>query len=104
MLQGKCQLLKIYIKEDAKYKSHNLSNVLISRFRKLKMDGLTVTRGIEGCGRDKELHTVKILDLSSSLPIIIEVVDTPDKIEKAAAEAKEILNGGLMFIIDVNVI
>lgn len=104
MLQGKCKLLKIYIKEDAKYKSHNLSNVLISKFRELKMDGLTVTRGIEGYGRDKELHTVKILDLSSSLPVVIEIVDTPDKIEKAAEAAKEILNGGLMFVTDVNVI
>ena len=104
MLQGQCQLLKIYISEDSKYKSHNLVNVLVSKFRELGMDGLTITRGIEGYGKKKELHTVKILDLSSSLPLIIEIVDTPDKIEKAIAVAKEIVKEGLMFVADVNVI
>lgn len=104
MLHGKCQLLRIYVNEDSKYKSHNTVNILVSKFIEIGMEGLTVSRGIEGYGKSKELHTVKVLDLSSSLPIIIEVVDTPDKIQKAAAAAKEIANSGLMFVTDVNVI
>ena len=59
MLQGKCQLLKIYISEDSKYKSHNLANVLVSEFRELGMNGLTITKGIEGYGKKKVLHTIK---------------------------------------------
>lgn len=104
MLHGKCQLLKIYVNEDSKYKSHNTVNILVSKFIEIGMEGLTVSRGIEGYGKSKELHTVKVLDLSSSMPIIIEVVDTPDKIQKAAADAKEIADIGLMFVTDVNVI
>jgi uncharacterized protein len=104
MLQGKCQLLKIYINEDSKYKSHNLVNVLVSRFRELGIEGLTIMRGIEGYGRKKELHTVKILDLSSSLPLIIDVVDTPEKIEKAVNVARQIVTGGLMLITEVEVL
>lgn len=104
MLQGKCQLLKIYINEDSKYKSHNLINVLVSRFRELGIEGLTVTRGIEGYGRKKELHTVKILDLSTSLPLVIDVVDTPEKIDKAVNAAKEIVTRGLILVTDVDVI
>lgn len=104
MLHGKCQLLKVYINEDSKYKSHNTVNILVSIFMEIGMEGLTVTRGIEGYGKSKELHTVKVLDLSSSLPIIIEVVDTPDKIQKAAVAAKKIADSGLMFVTDINVI
>lgn len=104
MLQGRCQLLKIYINEDSKYKSHNAANALISKFKEIDMNGLTVTRGIEGYGKSRELHTVKVLDLSSGLPLIIEVVDTPDKIQKAVDAAKEIVDGGLMFVTDVNII
>lgn len=104
MLQGKCKLLKIYISEGSKFKSHNLINVLIEKFKEIGMAGATVSRGIEGYGQSKALHTVKVLDLSSSLPIIIELVDTAEKIEKAIVIAKELVNEGLIITADVEVI
>jgi uncharacterized protein len=104
MLKGKCKLLKIYISESSKYKSHNLTNALIAKFKEIGMAGATVSRGIEGYGQSKAIHSMKVLDLSSSLPIIIELVDTCEKIEQAITIAKEMVNEGLIITAEVDVI
>ena len=103
-LNGKCKILKIYISEDSKYKNHNLYHALVLKLKELGMAGVTVTRGIEGYGQGQRLHTAKILELSASLPIIVEVVDTPEKIMKALPVIKEMVNEGLMVMADVEVI
>ena len=103
-LRGNCKILKIYISEDSKYKSHNLYHALVLRLKEIGMAGVTVTRGIEGYGQGKTLHTARILDLSLSLPIIVEAVDTAGKIEKAVPEVKKMVNEGLVIVTDVNVI
>jgi PII-like signaling protein len=104
MLKGKCRLLKIYISESSKYKSHNLTNALIAKFKEIGMAGVTVSRGIEGYGQSKAIHSMKVLDLSSSLPIIIELVDTCEKIEQAIEIAKEMVNEGLIITAEVDAI
>lgn len=103
-LSGKCKLLKIYISEDSKYKSHNLYHALVLKLREMGMAGVTVTRGIEGFGQEKRLHTTRILDLTLSLPIIVEVVDIPERIEKAIPVVEGMVNEGLIMVTDVNVI
>jgi uncharacterized protein len=104
MLKGKCKLLKIYISESSKYKSHNLTNALIAKFKEIGMAGATVSRGIEGYGQSKAIHSMKVLDLSSSLPIVIELVDTYEMIEQAILIAKEMVNEGLIVTADVEVV
>ena len=103
-LKGQCKILKIYISEDSKYKSHNLYHALVFKLREIGMAGVTVIRGIEGFGHEKRMHTTRILDLSLSLPIIIEVVDIPERIEKAIPIVEEMVNEGLIMVTDVNVI
>lgn len=103
-LKGNCKLLKIYISEDSKYRNHNLYHALVLKLKELGLAGVTVTRGIEGYGQGQRLHTAKILELSASLPIIVEVVDTPDKILKALPEVKAMVNEGLVILADVEVI
>jgi PII-like signaling protein len=103
-LNGECKLMKIYVSEDSKYKGHNLYHALVFKLREIGMAGVTVTRGIEGFGQEKRLHTARILDLVLSLPIIVEVVDTPERIEMAIPCVKEIVNEGLIMVTDVNVI
>jgi len=98
------KILKIYISEDSKYNGHNLYRSLVQRFREIGMAGTTVTRGIEGFGHEKRLHSTKIISISSSLPIIVEVIDKTDMIEKAASEAKKMVNEGLIIITDINLI
>lgn len=103
-LDSNCKLLKIYISEDSKYKGHNLYHALVRRFAEAGMAGVTVTRGLEGFGHEKRLHSTRILDISLKLPVIVEVVDTPEKIETAVTIATEMVNEGMVFVTDVQVI
>jgi len=104
ILSDNCKILKIYVSEDSRYKGHNLYHVLVIKLKELGMAGVTVTRGLESYGKSRAIHNVKILDLSSSLPIIIEVIDKAEKIEKAIPLVKEMVNEGLVITMDVNVI
>ncbi|QCX33486.1 DUF190 domain-containing protein [Caloramator sp. E03] len=103
-ISGKCKLLKIYLSEDSKYKGHNLYHALVLKLKEYGIAGVTVVRGIEGYGQEKRLHTARVMDLSLSLPIIVEVVDTAERIEKVLPIVKEMVNEGLMMITDVEVI
>jgi uncharacterized protein len=103
-LCGKCKMLKIYISEDSKCKGHNLYHAIVFKLKEIGMAGVTVTRGIEGFGQEKRLHTARILDLSLSLPIVVEVIDIPERIEKAIPILEEMVNEGLITVSDVNVI
>jgi PII-like signaling protein len=95
---------KIYISEDSKYKGHNLYHALVFKLREIGMAGVTVTRGIEGFGQEKRLHTTRILDLTLSLPIIVEVVDIAERIEKAIPVIEVMVNEGLITVTDIDVL
>ena len=103
-INGQCKLMKIYISEDSMYKGHNLYHALVIKLKEIGLAGVTVTRGIEGYGIGKRLQTARILELSSSLPIIVEVVDLPERIESAMLVVEEMVKEGLVFVTDVNVI
>jgi uncharacterized protein len=103
-IKGKCKIMKIYVSEDSMYKKHNLYHALVLKFKEMGLAGVTVTRGIEGYGKDKRLQTVHILDLSANLPIIIEVIDNADRIENAIPIVKEMVDEGLVMVTDVDVI
>jgi PII-like signaling protein len=68
------------------------------------MAGVTVTRGIEGFGREKRISSSRILDLSFHLPIIIEIIDSPEKIVEAIPEIREMMEEGLLMTTDVEVL
>jgi len=75
-------LLRIFIGESDKYKGISTYQYLAQYLKKNGYAGVTILRGIEGFGKSSKIHTADILDLSSDLPIIIEIVDIPEKIEK----------------------
>ena len=104
MLTGTCKILKIYVSEDSRYKGHNLYHALVIKLKEIGMAGVTVTRGLESYGKSRAIHNMKILDLSSSLPIIIEVIDETSKIEMAIPIVNEMVNEGLVITSDVNVV
>jgi PII-like signaling protein len=97
-------MLKIYISEDSMYKKHNLYHALVIKLKELGLAGVTVTRGIEGYGKDKRLQSAHILDLSASLPIIVEAIDRPERIEAAIPAVQEMVNEGVVMLADVDVI
>jgi PII-like signaling protein len=74
-------LLRIFIGESDRHDGKPLYEWLVLRAREAGLAGATVLRGIEGFGAHSRLHTAKILRLSEDLPIVIEIVDTAERIE-----------------------
>jgi PII-like signaling protein len=74
-------LLRIFIGEDDRHEGEPLYEWIVGRAREHGLAGATVLRGVEGYGAHSRLHTAKVLRLSSDLPIVVEIVDTRDKIE-----------------------
>ena len=103
-INGKCKILKIYVSEDSTYKGHNLYHAIVLELKKLDIAGVTVMRGIEGYGQGRRISTARILELSSSLPIVIEAIDKPERIEKALPFIEEMVSEGLVTVTDVDVV
>ncbi len=75
-------LLRIFIGESDKFQGTNLYHYLVKYLRKSHYSGVTVLRGITGFGKASKIHTSDLLELSSDLPIVIEIVDNEEKIEE----------------------
>lgn len=89
-------LLRIFIGESDRYDGRPLYKYLVEMFKKEGLSGATVLRGIEGYGKTSRLQTMSILRLSTDLPIIVEVVDLPERIEKIKPKLDEIIKQGLI--------
>lgn len=98
-IEGK--LLRIYIGEDDHYQGKALHKFLLELFRQEGLAGATVFRGLEGFGKSSHVHTTSILRLSTDLPIVLEVVDTQEKIDRIKIQLEEILEKGLITEQDV---
>lgn len=82
-------LLRIFIGESDKYEGKTLYQYLTEYLRKNGYAGVTVLRGITGFGKASKIHSSDLLELSSDLPIVIEVADTEEKIEQLKAVFNE---------------
>jgi PII-like signaling protein len=101
---GPAKKLSIYIDESYKINGKPAYEVLLDIFYKRKIAGASVFRGIEGYGSTRVFHTAKILELSTTLPVKIEVVDTQLKIDEILLEITPILHKGLIEVSDTVVI
>ena len=88
-------LLRIFIGENAWHKNLPLYEWIVRQAREAGLAGATVLRGLEGFGAHSRLHTAKILRLSSDLPIVVEIVDTREKIEAFLPTIDAAIEGGL---------
>jgi PII-like signaling protein len=75
------RLLRIFIGESDRHEGVPLYEWIVRKAREQGLAGATVVRGLEGFGAHSRLHTAKILRLSTDLPIVVEIVDTPEKID-----------------------
>jgi len=75
------QLLRIFIGEAARHEGKPLYEAIVLKARETQLAGATVLRGGLGYGQSSQLHSTKILRLSDDLPLVIEIVDSPDKIQ-----------------------
>jgi len=89
-------LLRIFIGESDKHQTLPLYEWIVKTARENGMAGATVLRGMQGFGSDSHMHTAKILRLSQDLPIVIEIIDTPEKIEAFIPIIDPVIEEGLM--------
>ncbi|WP_427340535.1 DUF190 domain-containing protein [Caloranaerobacter sp. DY30410] len=94
--QSKGKLLKIYISESDKRNGRLLYHLIVEQAKKLEMAGITVYRGIEGFGGHHNLHTMHIFRLSDNLPIVLEIIDSEEKIDQFISNIEQFINDGLM--------
>lgn len=97
-------LLRIFIGEDEKYHHQPLYEAIVLKAREMHMAGATVLRGPMGFGRSSRLHTTKILRLSEDLPLVIEIVDTEEKIRNFVAAMNGMIGSGLVTLEKVQVL
>jgi PII-like signaling protein len=97
-------LLRIFIGEDDKVRGRPLYEAIVLKARELQLAGATILRGPMGFGHSSRLHTAKILRLSEDLPIVIEIVDSEEKINGFLPQLDEMMSSGLVTLEKVQVL
>ena len=103
-LEGEQKLLRIFIGEQDKWKGLPLHEAIVNQAREMGMAGATVLKGFLGFGCNAHIHMAKFLDLSEDLPIIIEIVDSEERIKKILPHLDEMVQDGLVTLEKVHVI
>jgi hypothetical protein len=92
------KLLRIFIGEADRWQGRPLYEAIIEEARKRGMAGATAWKGFMGFGKHSRLHTAKILRLSEDLPVVIEIVDAPEKIEAFLPDLDRMVTEGLITV------
>ncbi len=97
-------LLRIFIGESDRWHHQPLYEAIVLKAREMHLAGATVLRGPIGFGKSSRIHTAKILRLSMDLPIVVEIVDTEEKLNTFLPVLDEMMKGGLVTLEKVRVI
>lgn len=103
-LEGEGKLLRIFVGESDRWEGRPLFEAIVRKVRETGGAGATVLRGIEGFGAHSRIHTARILRLSEDLPIVIEVVDTAERIDALLPLLDEMIEDGLVTIETVRIL
>lgn len=89
------KLLRIFVGELDTYDGQPLYQWLVEEARRQKMAGATLLRGLEGFGTHSEMHTAKVLRLSVDLPVVIEIIDSAERIDAFLLIVDDVIDEGL---------
>src|SRR5256714_6961228 len=103
-LPHEAMLLRIFIGESDRWEHKPLYEAIVLKARELHLAGATVLRGPMGFGKSSRLHTAKILRLSMDLPLVIEIVDSEEKIQSFLPVLDKMIGGGLVTMEKVKVL
>jgi len=101
---GPAQMLRIYLGDAHHTGGRPSHRAIVELLRHRGFAGATVTHGIEGFGAKHHLHTDRILSLSMDLPVIIEVVDTEERLRAIVPELDDLVGDGLIVMLPVEVV
>jgi PII-like signaling protein len=102
--EGRGKMLRVYLGEDDRWEGDPLHEAIVNKLRMMDIAGATVYRGILGYGAKGQTHKEGFFHLSRDLPLMITVVDTPEKVETAKAAVEEMLEDGLIVVSDVDLV
>ncbi|ABA58742.1 Protein of unknown function DUF190 [Nitrosococcus oceani ATCC 19707] len=102
--RSEAELLRVFIGESDKYHGRPLYEVVVEEARRYGLAGATVLRGTLGFGANSRIHTAKILRLSEDLPMVVEIVDQPERIAAFLPELDALIEEGLVTLERVQVI
>jgi len=102
--KGPAKKLTIYVDEVEKFHGKPVYEVLMDIFYKKKIMGVSVFRGVAGYGSDGIFHTSKMLELSTSMPVKVEVVDSEEMINKVLPDVYHVVEKGFVEVNDTNVV
>jgi uncharacterized protein len=103
-LTGEQMMVRIFFGESDKWHHQSLETALLERLRKEGFAGATVFRGVAGFGANSIIHTTHLLELSGDLPVVIEVVDSEEHIERLIPILDEMVDDGLVTMEKVRVL
>ncbi|AMK11971.1 MAG: DUF190 domain-containing protein [Pseudodesulfovibrio sp.] len=103
-LLEKAERIRIYIGEDDKLDGQSLAEAVVREARSMGLAGATVFRGLMGFGANSLIHTSKILRLSEDLPVVVEIIDHPDRLEPLLDKLDAMLKEGMVTREPVDVI
>jgi PII-like signaling protein len=103
-IEGEGKLLRVFVGESDRWHGKLLYQAIVERVRAEGLAGATVLRGIEGFGADSRLHTARILRLSDDLPVVIEIVDSAEQIDRILPLLDEMVGEGMVTLERVEVI
>ena len=97
-------LLRVFVGESDQYQGRALYEQIVLKARELNLAGATVTRGLMGFGADSRMHTAKLLRLSEDLPVVVEIVDIQENLDKLLPFLDLVVEEGLITLEKVRVI
>jgi PII-like signaling protein len=103
-IEGEGKLLRLFIGESDTWHGKPLYQAIVERVRAEGLAGATAIRGIEGFGADSRLHTSRILRLSEDLPVVVEIVDTPERIDRIVPLLDEMVSEGMLTLERVQIV
>jgi uncharacterized protein len=102
--EEKAVLLRIFIGESDRFGRHPLYEAIVLKAREQELAGATVLRGPMGFGHSSRLHTAKVLRLSEDLPVVVEIIDSEEKIAAFLPLLDEMVKGGLVSLSEVRIL
>lgn len=97
-------LLRVFLGESDRFEGRPLYEHIVLKARELNLAGATVLRGMAGFGASSRIHTAKFLRLSEDLPIVVEIVDTQEQIDKLLPFLNEQVQEGLVTMEKVHIL
>lgn len=103
-LPSEAEILRIFIGESDKCDGKPLHEAIVTEARKRDMAGATVLKGMLGFGVHSRIHSAKIFAISEDLPVVVEIVDSPERIEAFLPDLNKMVGEGLITVEKVRVI